>query len=51
MEQISLTPEQFEELKVAYDKAVEDDKESFTFLNREWHTNYAKYVIEFLSQK
>ena len=35
-------------LQIAYDKAVEEDKEVFTFKGEQFVTSYAKYLIEHL---
>jgi hypothetical protein len=39
-----------ENLRTAYDTAVEQNKESFTFDGREYLTAYAKYVLQYLDE-
>lgn len=43
MENINL-----KDLKEAYNKAVEENKDSFKYEDVEFYTQYAKYLIEFL---
>ena len=40
-----------DELEVAYKKAVEENKESFSIRDQEFVTNYAKYLLEYLKTK
>ena len=37
-----------DELKEAYKKAVEEDKQSFTYNDFQFYTQYAKFLIEYL---
>jgi len=46
-----ITREEFEELKREYRSAVFDDKEKFNFKGAELYTPFAKYLIEYLSDK
>lgn len=39
------------EFKIAYEKAVEENKDVFTYRNKEFATGYAKYLIEYLETK
>lgn len=38
-------------LKIAYNKAVKDNKDTFIFNGREFVTKYAKYLIEYAEDK
>jgi hypothetical protein len=52
MKNISFDEKCFEQLKKEYRKAVEEGKESFIFDDKhELVTDYAKYLIEYLSYK
>ena len=44
----SLTIDDYKPLKIAYDKAVEEGLDMFTFKGNEVLTNYAKYLIEYV---
>lgn len=48
MEHLEFNKEKFIDLKKEYKKAVENNKESFIFQNKEIVTGYAKYLIEYL---
>lgn len=41
----------FQKFKKAYEKAVSQGEKVFVFDGREYLTNYAKYLIEFLKQR
>ena len=43
---MEITAKQFEEFKSLYEEAVEQNKESFVFMERTVLTKYAQYVIE-----
>ncbi len=45
---IDVTPKFFSDLKKAYQKALEEKKESFSFEGNEYLVTYAKYMIEYL---
>ena len=45
---IEFTPALRDELRAAYDKAVEQGAEEFTFEGAPLVTDYAKYVLEYL---
>lgn len=47
---MNFTQKEFDELKIAYQKAVEEHKETFQFMNHEIDISYAKYLIEYLNQ-
>ena len=49
--QIEVTPALRDELRAAYDKAVEQGAESFVFERVPLVTDYAKYVLEYLDYK
>ena len=49
--QIGFTPALRDELRAAYDKAVEQGAESFIFEGKPLVTAYAKYVLEYLDYK
>lgn len=40
-----------DELRVAYNKAAAAQHESFVFEGNEWHTQYAKYMLEYLDTR
>ncbi len=42
-------PEHLPALKRAYNKALKDNKETFTFKGAELLTKYAKYLIEYMT--
>jgi hypothetical protein len=44
---IELTPDTVNKLKIAYDKAVKDNKLSFMFQGNEILVAYAKYALEY----
>ncbi len=46
---IAFTPEKFERLKTRYAQAVDAHETQFHFEGADFHTNYAKYVIEYLA--
>ncbi len=48
---ITITKKQLENLKKRYKEAVENNEVSFVFLDKEFLTVYAKYVIEYLENK
>jgi len=50
-EQVEFTPESFKLFKDAYQKAENAEDEMFTFDGRQYVTNYAKYLIEYLAPK
>lgn len=50
-ETVTFTPEKLKEFKRLYLLMKEDGKESFFFEEREYVTDYAKYVIEYLETK
>ncbi len=47
-QQIEVTPENYKELKKAYDKAVAEGVKSFMFKEHELLVAYAKYVLEYM---
>lgn len=49
--QIAFTPEKLEELRKAYKQAVEDGEDEFTFDGHLFYIEYAKYMIEYLTQR
>lgn len=51
MKMINFDRQKLKELKNLYNKAVKDNKESFTYNGDEYLTSYAKYVIEYLETK
>jgi len=48
---IEFTEEKLNEFKLEYEKAVKADKNIFKFDDEEYVTLYAKYVIEYLTDK
>lgn len=48
---VGFTPEKRDQLRVAYNKAVADDKETFWFECNEYVTEYTKYVLEGLDTR
>ena len=54
-ELIPMRHKEYEDLKSAYDIAVEKNERSFTLeiygKNREFVTDYAKYMLEYLAPK
>lgn len=46
---ITFTQKKFDELKVAYNQALSKEEDQFSFYGQEIVTNYAKYLIEYLS--
>ena len=46
--QTFLTIEDYEPLKLLYVEAVHNNKESFTYNEKEILVNYAKYVLEYM---
>lgn len=46
---LEFTPDLYEKLKKEYNKALEEEQESFEFEGREVLTNYAKYMVEYLN--
>lgn len=44
-------PKRRRALKRAYDKAVKDGSETFTFMSREILTRYAHYLLEYLANE
>lgn len=49
METIEYNKSKLKLLKKAYNEAVNQKKDSFTFQNQEYVTDYAKYLIEHLN--
>jgi hypothetical protein len=45
---ITFNQETREELRVAYNEAVDNGRDSFTLNGREFVTGYAKYLLEYL---
>lgn len=45
---MTITPKNIERLRKAYKVAVEREKETFYFQGEEFHTSYAKYLLEWL---
>ena len=43
---ITVNPETYGRLKMAYDRAIEDNKEQFTFEESELIVPFAKYLLE-----
>ncbi len=48
MKMISFDKRKLKELKNLYNKAIKENKESFTYNGDEYLTSYAKYLIEYL---
>lgn len=48
MQTIKFTKPKYDQLKAAYEKAVEENKDTFVLFGGDWLTNYAKYVLEYL---
>lgn len=46
-----MTPTLLEELKKAYEKAVEKGEKEFKLNDLDFVTNYAKYLIEYSEEK
>lgn len=46
-----ITTENVALLRQAYDKAVAQNKETFTFQGEEFATSYAKYLLEWLDNQ
>lgn len=44
-------PIELKKLKIAYNKAVEDNRDEFAFGDQMLLTSYAKYLIEYLELK
>lgn len=51
MKTIDFTEEKLNEFKLEYEKAVKAGKHIFKFHDEEYVTLYAKYVIEYLTDK
>ena len=51
MDTLDVNQEEFKELKNLYAQAVKDKKEQFVFKGKDFLTDYAKYVIEWLEPK
>lgn len=51
VEKIEFTRPKMKRFQKAYDLAVKEGKETFTFDGHEWLTQYAKYVLEYLNDK
>lgn len=51
MNTITFDQETFKKLKQEYKKAVENQQEIFVFQGHELLTQYAKYIIEYLTSK
>ena len=49
--EIIFTKESKQAFKKEYKKALEEKKETFMYNNREFLTEYAKYLIEYLEMK
>ncbi len=47
---MTFTKSDLAELKKAYKKAIENNKDSFVFRGQTFVTNYAKYLIEYLEK-
>ena len=47
---MTFNEERLDNLKIAYDRAVDADKEDFWFEDAHFLVTYAKYVIEYLEQ-
>jgi len=47
----SVTKKDFENLKIQYNKARDEKRESFIFFGEEILTDYAKYLIQYLETK
>ena len=45
---ITFTPKDVVALEKAYAEAVQNSKETFMFMGREWLTNYAKYALQYI---
>jgi len=47
----NITLENYNELKLAYFKAIEEGAEMFHFKGKEIPTTYAKYMLEYMEQQ
>lgn len=47
-DKLLMTPQGYKKLKAAYNKAVADKADQFTFDGKEMLTSYAKYLLEYL---
>lgn len=50
-EGIVFTPEVRDQLRVAYDEAVDEGVDTFEFMEVEFVVGYAKYLLEFLDMR
>ena len=48
---VAFDPEKFQEFKIAYHMACGEGEEVFVFEGNEFDTVYAKYLIEYLTNK
>jgi hypothetical protein len=51
MASIEFSRADFQKFKKAYNEAVANGKDQFTFMGNEFVTGYAKYLIEYLEPK
>ena len=51
MEKIELNKEEYQNLKIEYEKAIKENKIQFTFQDKLFLTGYAKYLLEHLKDK
>jgi hypothetical protein len=51
MKQSNITHEDYDELKLAYFKAIEEGAKLFHFKDNEIVTTYAKYILEYMEQQ
>jgi hypothetical protein len=48
---IKFTSNKLKQLKIVYEKAIENKKETFIFEKNEYLVGYAKYLIEYLENQ
>ena len=48
---MTINEDEFKELKILYNKAVEEKKSEFLFMEQKLLVDYAKYLIEYLENE
>ena len=48
---MTINEDEFKELKILYNKAVEEKKSEFLFMEQKLLVNYTKYLIEYLENE
>jgi len=48
---MTINEDEFKELKILYDKAVEEKKSEFLFMEQKLLVDYTKYLIEYLENE